>query len=58
LGGKKWYLDPRRHKEKHNQEESLITGAGEEGVAAEEPITRDGTFADKPSLTWAGEVEK
>jgi hypothetical protein len=34
------------------------TGAEEEGVAAEERITRDGTFADKPSLTWAGEVEE
>ena len=34
------------------------TGVGEEEVAAEERITRDGTFADKPSLTWAGEVEE
>ena len=45
----KWYLDPRGRKDGHNQEESLPTGAGEEGVAVEEQIICDGTFVDKPS---------
>ena len=53
----KGYLDPRGRKDGHNQEESLPTGAGEEGVAAEEQIICDGTFVDKPSLIWAREVE-
>lgn len=30
----------------------------EEGVAAEGQIIRDGPCADKPSLSWAGEVEE
>ena len=58
LSGKRWYIDPCGHNDGHNQEERLPTGVGEEEVAAEERITRDGTFADKPSLTWAGEVEE
>ncbi len=29
-----------------------------EGAAAEEHITTEKTFADKPSLTWAWEVEE
>jgi hypothetical protein len=52
------YIAPGKYKNRHNQEKRLPTGAKEEGVAAEEPITRDGTFADKPILTWAGEVEE
>jgi hypothetical protein len=31
---------------------------GEEGTAAEEKIICDGTFEDKPSVIWAGEVEE
>ena len=53
----KWYLDPRGRKDGRNQEESLPTGVGEEGTAAERQITSDGKFADKPSLIWAREVE-
>ena len=34
---------------------AYLLGIGEEGVAAEEQITNDGTFADKPSLNWTGE---
>jgi hypothetical protein len=40
------------------QEESLPAGDREEEVVAESIITRDGTFADKPSLTWALEAEE
>lgn len=58
LGGKKWYRDPRGHKDGRNQEEILPTGAGEEGVATEGQIILDGPCADKLSLRWAGEVEK
>ena len=41
-----------------NQEERLPIEAGEEGVAAERQIIRDGPCADKLSLSWAGEVEE
>jgi hypothetical protein len=47
---------PRGHNDGHSHEESLSTGVEEEDVADEERITRDGTFVDKPSLTWAVEV--
>jgi hypothetical protein len=49
-------IDPRGHNDGHNQGERLPTGAGKEGVAAEERITRNETFVDKPSLSWTGEV--
>jgi hypothetical protein len=51
LGENRWYIDPCGHNDGHSQEESLPTGVEEEDVAAEEPITSDGTFADKPILT-------
>ena len=53
---RKWCIESRWHNDGHNQEERLPTGVEEEDVAAEEPITSDGTFADKPILTWVGEV--
>jgi hypothetical protein len=43
--------NPRRHKDGHNQEELLPAGDGEEEVAAEEDITSNRIFADKPLLT-------
>jgi hypothetical protein len=50
------YIAPVKYKNRYNQEKCLPTGAKEEGIAAEEPITSDGTFADKPILIWVGEV--
>ena len=56
VGWQEVYIAPGKYKNRHNQEKRLPTGAKEEGVAAEEPITRDGTSADKSILTWVGEV--
>ena len=49
-----WYRAARRH----SRDERLLTGVVVEGAAAEEHITTEKTFADKPSLTWAWEVEE
>jgi hypothetical protein len=51
VGWQEVYIAPGKYKNRHNQEKRLPTGAKEEGVAAEERITRDETFADKPTLT-------
>ena len=53
-----WYRAARRHNHGHSRDERLLTGVVVEGAAAEEHITTEKTFADKPSLTWAWEVEE